>query len=210
MSLLPEVPDGRLRVTTGQRDNTVAILREAAADGRLEFDELEQRVESALGARIREDLAAVLADLVPSADMKRSLATAAPLGDGPGYRWDNPLVFNGDWLHNTVQRGVWEVPPFLEINTGWGYVKLDMMQATCHSAVVDLVITSSSGTITLVVPQGWCVDTHEVQTSGMSGTISSRVPTRSPMDAPRIVVRGRTAGSLKVRHPKPRELARRP
>lgn len=79
MSLLPEVPDGRLRVTTGQRDNTVAILREAAADGRLEFDELGRRVESALGARIREDLAAVLADLVPSADMERSLATAGSL-----------------------------------------------------------------------------------------------------------------------------------
>ena len=208
MSLLPEVPDGRLRVTTGQRDNTVAILREAAADGRLDFDELEQRVESALGARIREDLAAVLADLVPSADMEQSLASAAPLGDGPGYRWDNPLVFDGDWLHSTVRRGVWEVPPFLEINTGWGYVKLDMTHATCHSAVVDLVITSSSGTITLVVPQGWCVDTHEVQTSGMSGTISSRVATRSPAAMPRITVRGRTAGALKVRHPTRRELER--
>ena len=210
MSLLPGAGDGHLRVTTGQRDNTVAVLREAAADGRLDFDELDQRVGTALRASTRDDLAAVLLDLVPTTQMEKALETTAPLGDGPGFRWEEPLVVDGDWLRNTVIRGVWEVPPFLEVNTGMGYVKLDMTHAICHSRIVDLVITSSSGTITLVVPQGWCVDTSEVQTSGMAGTITSRVPTRSPMVAPRIVVRGRTAGSLKVRHPRPRELARRP
>lgn len=208
MSLLPDVPDGHLRVTTGQRENSVAVLREAAADGRLDFDELDQRVGTALHARTRGDLAAVLMDLVPSAQMDTTLETVAPLGEGPGFRWEEPLVIDGNWLRNTVLQGKWEVPPFLEVNTGMGYVKLDMTHATCRSRVIDLMITSSSGTITLVIPQGWCVDTTEVQTNGMSGTISSRVPTRSPLDAPRIVVRGRTAGSLKVRHPTGRELAR--
>lgn len=210
MTMLPESGDGHLRVTTGQRDNTVAVLREAAADGRLSFDELDERVGTALRARIRDDLATVLLDLVPAAQMEEALETAAPLGEGPGYRWEEPLLIDGDWLRNTVVQGAWEVPPFLEVNTGMGWVKLNMTHATCNSRVVDLMVTSSSGTITLVVPQGWCVDTTEVQTSGMSGTISSRVPTRSPVEAPRIVVRGRTAGSLKIRHPTPRELARRP
>ena len=208
MSLIPAVGDGHLRVTTGQRDNAVAILREAAADGRLNFDELDNRVGTALRASIRDDLAAVMFDLVPTAQMDLALQTAAPLGDGPGYRWEEPLLINGEWSRNTVRQGAWEVPPFLEVNTGMGYVKLDMTHATCRSRVVDLVITSSSGTITLVVPHGWCVDTSEVQTSGMSGTISSRVPTRSPGDAPRIVVRGRTAGTLKVRPSTPRDIAR--
>ena len=210
MSLTPSHADGHLRITTGQRDNTIALLREAAADGRLGFDELDHRVGTALRATTREDLAEVLMDLVPTADMAEVLQSAAPVGVGPGYRWEEPLVVHGDWLRNTVLKGAWEVPPFIEINTGMGYVKLDMTHAGCRSRVVDLMVTSSSGTITLIVPQGWCVDTSEVQSSGMAGTISSRVPTRSPVDAPRIVVRGRTAGSLKVRHPSRRELSRGP
>lgn len=211
MSLLPDVPDGHLRVTTRQRDNSVAVLRDAAADGRLSFDELDQRVGIALGASTRDDLAAVLCDLVPAAQMTEALETTAPLGDGPGYRWEEPLLVMGEWCRTTRLDGAWVVPPFLEVNTdAVGLVKLDMTHASIHSRVIDLVIASAGGTITLVVPEGWGVDTQEVQTDGMNARISSRVPTRPGRGAPRIVVRGRTAGGLKVRLPTRRELARQP
>ncbi|MDO5736285.1 MAG: DUF1707 domain-containing protein [Propionibacteriaceae bacterium] len=209
MSVLPEVPDHALRVTAGQRDNTVAILRDAAADGRLNFDELDNRVGDALRAVTRENLAAVLSDLVPVDELGSALATGAPLGDGPGYRWEEPLLIRGQWRSTTKRDGRWELPPFVEINTdSVGSVRLDMTRATVRSLLIDLVITSSGGTVTLVIPDGWGVDTMGLQTDGMGATISSRVPTRPSRGAPRIVVRGRTAGSLKVRYPTRRELAR--
>ena len=52
-----------LRASDVDRDAVIDRLREAAGEGRLEPDELEQRVDRALRARTYGDLAALLADL---------------------------------------------------------------------------------------------------------------------------------------------------
>src|ERR671915_1694097 len=52
-----------LRASDADRDAVVDRLREAAGEGRLEPDELEQRVDGALRARTYGDLAELLADL---------------------------------------------------------------------------------------------------------------------------------------------------
>lgn len=211
MTLLPSDADRGLRITTDQRENAVALVREAAADGRLDFDELDQRVGTALRALTREDLASVLSDLVPAANLGAALSLetsrAVPMNAGPGYRWEEPLMIMGTWRRRTIRRGVWEVPPFMEINADTAAsVRLDMTHATSRAAVIDLVVTSAGGSITLVVPEGWGVDIQGVQSDGMGASVTSRVPTRPGRGVPRIVVRGRTTGSLSVRHPKRREL----
>jgi Domain of unknown function (DUF1707) len=55
--------DADLRASQQERERTVERLRAHAGDGRLELDELEQRVEAALAARTRGELDALLADL---------------------------------------------------------------------------------------------------------------------------------------------------
>jgi Domain of unknown function (DUF1707) len=52
-----------LRASDADRDAVVDRLRDAAGEGRLERDELEQRVDGALRARTYGDLAALLADI---------------------------------------------------------------------------------------------------------------------------------------------------
>lgn len=52
-----------LRVADADRDRTVEQLRSAAAEGRLDPDELEERVSKALTARTQSDLDALLRDL---------------------------------------------------------------------------------------------------------------------------------------------------
>ncbi len=59
---LPEEPD-HLRASDAERDRTVEMLRTNAGAGRLDSDELEERIASALTARTRADLAALTADL---------------------------------------------------------------------------------------------------------------------------------------------------
>lgn len=55
------------------RDTVIARLREAAGDGRLTVNELEQRVERAMAARVAEDLAPLVADLpVPREPRRRT------------------------------------------------------------------------------------------------------------------------------------------
>jgi hypothetical protein len=52
-----------LRASDADRDAVVDRLRDAAGEGRLEPDELEQRVDGALRARTYGDLAELLADI---------------------------------------------------------------------------------------------------------------------------------------------------
>lgn len=74
--------NGHLRVSALQRDNAIAALRDAAADGRLTFAELEERVPKALAATLREELIAVLRDLVPSDVSVRSGRHPGPQLEG--------------------------------------------------------------------------------------------------------------------------------
>jgi Domain of unknown function (DUF1707) len=69
-----------LRASDADRDAVVDRLREAAGEGRLEPDELEQRVHRALRARTYGDLAALVADLPNDrpAPLRRTGARTSP------------------------------------------------------------------------------------------------------------------------------------
>jgi len=63
--------DPGMRASQEERDRVVDLLRTHAGEGRLELDELEQRVEAALAARTRGDLAALLTDLPDPEPLRR-------------------------------------------------------------------------------------------------------------------------------------------
>ena len=54
-----------MRASDGDRERVVAQLRDEAAAGRLEVDELDERTEAALRARTLGDLAELTSDLPP-------------------------------------------------------------------------------------------------------------------------------------------------
>ena len=84
-----DLPDGRLRATAQQRDHAAAILREAVVDGRLNVEELNARLPTALNAFTREDLANT-ADGTDTITLKRtvenvkSVTPQLPLTGGAG------------------------------------------------------------------------------------------------------------------------------
>jgi hypothetical protein len=57
------VRDTELRASQDERERVVDRLRTHAGEGRLEIDELEQRIEAAFHARTRGELTALLRDL---------------------------------------------------------------------------------------------------------------------------------------------------
>ena len=73
------VRDDDLRASQDERDRVVERLRTHAGEGRLELDELEERVELALRARTRGDLAVLLRDMprVPNRERSRRQRTVA-------------------------------------------------------------------------------------------------------------------------------------
>ena len=77
------VRDADLRASHEERDRVVDQLRTHAGEGRLELDELEQRIEAALNARTRGELTALLRDLPrvggPRAESRRRAVARASM-----------------------------------------------------------------------------------------------------------------------------------
>ncbi|TDE09311.1 DUF1707 SHOCT-like domain-containing protein [Jiangella asiatica] len=166
-----EEPSGRaerdrslMRVSHADRDRMVEILRDAAADGRLDTDELEERVERALTARTFADLESLTEDLPVAAPAPPAARVPAPPA---------PTVTEGEveqW-HVTGQRfrreGAWRVPPIVELNMFGGSARLDYTQARLpedgHST---LRISTYGGSVRLTVPPGVAVDLSGISRSG--------------------------------------------
>lgn len=199
----------KVRVSGIQRENAVMALRNAAGDGRLSFDELNERVPAALTAITRGDLVRLLEDLVPAEKLDDVIADPQVLGEGPGFQWSSPLFIETGW-DNVSRAGRWDVPPFIEIISGGGSVYLNFIDAQPMAQLLDIALVSNgwAGSFTFVVPEGWGVDTSGVFPAASTGGVSSKVRTRPSPGNPRIVIRGHVTGSVTVRHPKPRDVRR--
>lgn len=195
--------DDQLRVTSAQRERAVELVRQAAADGRLDFDEMNGRVSVGLEARTQGELRRIVGDLVPSAELAAFLADVTPPLEGPGSTWDDPLVIGRDQKWDL--KGPWNVPPFLEVYCSfWSVLTLNFLEATPLAPVIDMVVVAHNGSPTVIVPPGWGVDTERLSVSSQGG-FSSNVATRPDKGFPRIVMRGHVSNG-RARYAKPREL----
>jgi hypothetical protein len=85
----------RMRASDQEREAAVGVLRAAAHEGRLDTDELEERVARAYAAKTRGELTALVDDL-PNAAPRASVGPPAPLPRAPGTagfiaRWQAPV-----------------------------------------------------------------------------------------------------------------------
>jgi hypothetical protein len=88
--------DPGLRASDDERESIVNELREHGAAGRLDVEELEQRVAAAYTARTHGELGALLADLPRTSPARRP--APAPVrhfpGHGHGHGWGGFLQVN--------------------------------------------------------------------------------------------------------------------
>ncbi|HWU11816.1 MAG TPA: DUF1707 domain-containing protein [Streptomyces sp.] len=178
------VPSAELRASHDDRDAVVERLRDAAAEGRIDFEELDERLERALTSKTHAELAVLTADL-PS---------LVPPESRP------PLVLKGGMHGVSRGPGRWEVPGRLVAHGGMGGVKLDFTRAHCPLPEVVLEAYGEMAGVTIVVPDSWAVDTGGMD-PGIGGlkdrTTSDRLP-GTPLI--RLTGTGGMAG-VTVRHP---------
>lgn len=200
-------PDDQLRITSTQREHAIELLRQAAADGRLDFEEMNARLPIGLEARTQGELRRIVGDLVPSAELAAFLNDMTPPLQGPGATWDNPLVLGREKTAVKLE-GTWEVPPFIELYCSvWHVARLDFVEAVALAPVIDLVVVAHGASPQFIFPPGWGADTERL-TVGNSGWFTSNVSTRPEKGLPRVVLRGHVGGG-KARYETPRELRKR-
>ncbi len=83
--------DDRMRISDADREQVTAKLREHYAAGRLDSEELDERITAALSAKTYGDLRRVMADLPEPAPVGAGGA-AVPPPYWAGPRWQGPPV----------------------------------------------------------------------------------------------------------------------
>lgn len=195
----------RIRIGHAERDAVTEVLRDAAAEGRIDMDELEDRLERALQARTFADLDPLVADLpVPRPSQSMGSAAAVPAthravaGSSAGTGPDRPLVLEGGWS-SVARQGRWLVPQWVRINAGLGSVKLDCRQAEVAGPVIDILVEPSGGAVTIVVPAGWAANLDDLGHAW--GSATSKVDGVAAPGKPLLRIHGGVGmGTLRVRH----------
>jgi len=175
-----------LRVSDADREAVAELLREAAGDGRITLDELDERLAAAYQARTYGDFEPLLRDLP-------SDAPAAGTVEGETLRINAPF-------NDAGRNGRWTVPPRVVATAGMGNVKLDFTEAIVRRREILIEAQAYAGNVVLIVPEGFDVDVEGVQVG--VGKVKKRVaPRRSGEPLLRVV--GRTVlGDIVVRHPR--------
>jgi hypothetical protein len=116
-----------LRVSDDDRHKVAEILREAAGEGRLDLEELDERLESAYAAKTYADLVPITADLPLRGT--ENLPGPAPSPALPAARHDTTLAFMG----GANRKGLWEVGATHTAFAMWAGITLDLREARLTS-----------------------------------------------------------------------------
>ncbi|GGR51077.1 hypothetical protein J2S40_000465 [Nocardioides luteus] len=186
----PRRPD--LRVSDADRHAVADILREAAGEGRLDIEELEERIEETYKAKTYADLEPITRDLpvagrAPSTPpASADAAPNAPVVYGEGAANDSASAF----LSSVERKGVWTMPQHLTVNAVLGDANIDLREAHYSAREVVINATSILGSVKVTVPPNVRV---VVEGNGVLGEFkepSDKVPEALTADSPVVRVRG--------------------
>ena len=173
----------------------------AAGDGRLSAEELDERLERALTAKIYAELATLTADL-PAAGTSTSHGVAATTGAAVANVAAKDVIRIDVGSGSTRRDGRWVVPKELDIKVTSGSVTLDLTQAVITRQDLRVAAEVHSGSLTLITRPGIVVDVDDVTVR--SGGVKVHVPWGH--DVPvllRVSVEGEVrSGSIKARPPR--------
>ncbi len=183
-----ENPD--MRASDAERERVAETLREAVAEGRLEMDEFEQRLDATFKARTHGELVPLVRDLPasggPVAGRKASSANwPARIGGAPTS--SGAFAFWGGFS----RKGRWTVGPRFTAFAMWGGGEIDLREA--HFAERDVVIRCFTimGGMQVTVPPDLNVQVNGLGIMGGFGEHSKldEEPEPAP-DAPRVRITG--------------------
>jgi hypothetical protein len=195
-----EATPAPIRASDAEREATMDALRDGAAEGRLSFEELADRLEGAAGARTRDELAGLTADL-PAGHPSGAPATWRP--GAPVEADDRTPARRSSVFGDVVQDGAWRVPDVGRWSAVFGDVTIDLREALVSHPRIEVEASSVFGDVTLLVPEGVLV---EVRSKTFFGDVKKDAGHRAPPGAPVVVLTGGTwFGDVRVRAVRLRE-----
>lgn len=176
-----------MRVSDADRHQVAEILREAAGEGRIDLDELDQRLEATYAARTYADLVPITFDLPAHRDQPH--VVARPAGHShvvPGPDSETHLAI----LSGMDRRGAWVVPRRMTVLAMMGGVNLDMREAKFAAAEVVVTVNAFMGGASILVGPHTHVVIEGLGIMGGYSGPSGLVPADLDEGSPTLRVRG--------------------
>ncbi|MFJ5267824.1 DUF1707 domain-containing protein [Streptomyces sp. NPDC088358] len=188
----PEPAGPELRASDADRERVAEKLRDALAEGRLDMEEFEERLEATFKARTYRDLAPLTHDLPGPAAANPVNMVKEPAGTGS---WAARIVGgegSSAWgvaiLSGFERKGRWTVPRRFSSFAFMGGGEIDLREANFADREVVINCVAVMGGVNVVVPPGVEVVVRGI---GIMGGFDHREEGR-PGDpgAPRVIVTG--------------------
>ncbi|MER5749674.1 DUF1707 domain-containing protein [Streptomyces sp. NPDC002088] len=182
-----------LRASDADRERVAEVLRDAVAEGRLDMEEFEERLESTYKARTYGELAPITRDLpVAGVTPPPVSLTKEPAGDGS---WARRIVGgegSSTWavavMSGFQRKGRWTVPKRFNCFAFWGGGELDLREANFADREVEINCVAIMGGMNIVVPPGVEVVVRGI---GIMGGFDHReAGVQGDPGAPRVIVSG--------------------
>jgi hypothetical protein len=156
-----------LRASDAEREQAAEVLRAAAAEGRLNVEELEDRLSSAYSAATRPELERLIADVSPErlgagrVVAAQSKSSGLTVKEGPGgSRWVVAVMGGHD------KRGRWRVAPLCTVLSIMGGSTIDLNDAELSDRMTEINVYSLMGGNEVRVPHGVNVQVSEFALMG--------------------------------------------
>lgn len=181
-------PDpSRMRVSDGDRHKVAEVLRTAAGEGRIDLEELEERLEAAYTAKTYGELVPLTVDLPTSGVTPELRAHVTALPDHAGA-----VSYTGSFsiMSDCTRRGVWRVPERHTAFSMMGSITIDLREAvfTSPETVIDAYAIMAG--IDIIVNPHTRVVVDGVGVMGDMSEARSKVPAALTADSPLVRVRG--------------------
>ncbi len=201
---MADVPDRiELRASDADRERVAAILHQAAGDGRLDLDEVTERLSAVYAARTYAELEPLTRDLPATAAGAAGPAATAGRVDAAPTSGRAVAVMGG-----FQRKGAWVVPRRFTSVAFWGGGEIDLREAHLPAGQVTIRAFALMGGIDIMVPED--AEVH-VTGVGIMGGFDDRASGPGAPGGPRIVVTGLAFwGGIAVRRKRRSETRRRP
>lgn len=188
----------QMRISDADRQRVADVLRDAAGDGRLDLDELEERLEMTWAAKTYGELVPITLDLQATGPVAPPTGTPARHAPGgvPAVGHNSSTAIMGD----CKRRGVWQVPEHHSAFSLMGSVTLDLREAILTSHDTQINASAIMGDVQIIVPADMHVVVDGTPIMGDYGQAKDKVPAEVGPDSPTVRVRGvALMGSVQVR-----------
>lgn len=185
----PHLPD--LRAADADRERVAEQLRDAMAEGRLDMEEFEERLEATYKARTYGELEPITRDL-PAVGAKLSMVKAGPAGEG---EVDWPSRMGGEVTSRGAfafwsgfnRKGGWTVGSRFTAFAMWGGGEIDLREARFADRDVEIRCFTIMGGLQVTVPPELTV---VVKGWGIMGGFDDHATGEGTAGSPRVVVKG--------------------